>query len=82
MYCLQLKLLIIIINNLCKDQKDVITIGLDFVEKREIDRSTLHIFDGPLQLLHADIGNLEFLGKSADHPKFCLLFVDLYSSKI
>ena len=40
----------------------------DFVEKREIDRSTLYIFDGPFQLLHADVGNLEFLGKNATFP--------------
>ena len=30
---------------------------------REIDRSTLNSFDGPFQLLHADVGNLEFCGK-------------------
>ena len=35
----------------------------DNVEKREIDCSTLYSFDGPFQLLHADIGNLEFLKK-------------------
>ena len=32
----------------------------DYVEKREIDRSTLYSFDGLFQLVHA---NLEFLGK-------------------
>ena len=35
---------------------------VDYVEKREIDRSTLYSFDNPFQLVHADIGNLEFLG--------------------
>ena len=40
----------------------------DYVEKREIDRSTLYIFDGPFLLLHADVGNLEFLGKNATFP--------------
>ena len=34
----------------------------DYVEKREIDHSTLYSFDGPFQLCHADVGNLEFLG--------------------
>lgn len=34
----------------------------DYVEKREIDRSTLYSFDGPFQFLHTDVGNLEFLG--------------------
>ena len=33
-------------------------------QKREINRSTLYIFDGSFQHLHADITNLEFLGKS------------------
>ena len=38
--------------------------------------------DGPFQLLHADVGNLEFLGKSETDPKDCLLFVDLFTSKV
>ena len=41
----------------------------DFVEKREIDHSTLYSFDGPFQLFHADVGNLEFLGKNATFPQ-------------
>ena len=40
----------------------------DYVEKKEIDRSTLYNFDGPFQLLHTDVGNLEFLGKDATIP--------------
>ena len=54
----------------------------DYVEKREIDRSTLYSFDGPFQLLHADVGNLEFLGKNATFPQYVLLVVDLYTSKV
>ena len=30
----------------------------DYIEKREIDRSTLYSFDGLFQLLHADMENL------------------------
>ena len=30
----------------------------DYVEKREIDRSTLYSFDGPFQFLHTDVGNI------------------------
>ena len=52
------------------------------VEKREIHGSTLYSFKGPFQLVHADIANLEFLGKSAATPKYALLLVDLYSSKV
>ena len=39
-----------------------IPLKVSFVEKNdEIDRSTLYSFDGPLQLLHEDVANLEFL---------------------
>ena len=54
----------------------------DYVEKRQIDRSTLYSFDGPFQLLHADVGNLEFLGKNATFPQYVLVIVDLFSSKV
>ena len=53
----------------------------DYVEKREIDCSTLYSFDGPFQLLHADVGNLEFLGKLATFSHYVLVIVDLFSSK-
>ena len=54
-----------------------------FIEKRsDIDRSTLYSFDGPFQLLQAHIAHIRFLVKSAVDPKFCLLFVDLFTSKI
>ena len=39
------------------------------LKKDDIDRSTLCSFDGPFQLLHASVGNLEFLGKLATDPK-------------
>ena len=57
-------------------------IRLDYVEKREIDRSAPYSFDGPFQLFHADVVNLEFLGKSASVPNYDLLIVDLNSSKV
>ena len=50
---------------------------LIMLKKREIDRSNLYSFDGPFQLIHADVGNLEFLGKSATTPRYVLLAVDL-----
>ena len=55
---------------------------VNYVEKREIDCSILYSFDGPFQLLHADVGNLEFLGKTATFPQYVLVIVDLISSKI
>ena len=53
----------------------------NFVEKREIDHSTLYSFNAPFQLLHADIANLEFLGKNATFPQYVLVIVNLFSSK-
>ena len=54
----------------------------DYVEKKEIDRSTLYSFDGSFQLLHADVGNLELLGKDATIPQYALMVVDIYFSKV
>ena len=55
----------------------------DYVEKRQIDHSTLYSFDAPFQLIHADVvGNLEFLGKNATFPRCVLVLVDLFSSKV
>ena len=49
---------------------------------KNIDRSILYSFDGPFQLIHADVGNLEFLGKNATIPRYILQAVDLDSSKV
>ena len=54
----------------------------DYVEKREIDHSTLYSFHAPFRLLHADVGNLELLGKNATFLQYVLVLVDLFSSKI
>ena len=54
----------------------------DYVEKREIDHSTLCSFDALFQLIHAHVGNLEFLGKNATFPRYVLVLVDLFSSKV
>ena len=64
------------------DDEEKVPTRIDYVEKREIDRSTLYNFDGPFQLIHADLGNLEFLGRSATTSRYVLLAVDLYSSKV
>ena len=63
------------------DNKDKASTRVDYVEKREIDRSTLYSFNRLFQLIHADVGNLEFLGKNATIPSYFLLVVDLYASK-
>ena len=55
---------------------------VDYIEERELDRSTLYSFNDPFQLVHADVGNLKFLGKSATTLKYTLLAADLYSSEV
>ena len=54
-----------------------------FIDKRSnIDYSNLYSIHRPFQLLHATITDLRFLAKSAVDPKYCLLIVDLFTSKI
>ena len=55
-----------------------------FVEqKKDIDRSsTQYSINAPLQFLHADVANIRFFSKSAVDPKYALLCVDLFPSKI
>ena len=54
-----------------------------FVEKQaDVDRLTLYSFGGHFEALQADIADIRFLGKSAANPKYCLLFVDLFTSMI
>ena len=53
----------------------------DYVEKRNIDRSPLYSFSRPFELVHAEVGNLEFLRKNATFPQYVLVLVDLFSSK-
>ena len=54
-----------------------------FVNKtKNIDNSTLYSIGKPFELLHAGIRDSRFLAKSAADPKYCLLLVDLFTSKI
>ena len=65
------------------EEEDNIPIFMPFVEsKKDIDKSTLYSINGPFQLLHADIADISFFSKSAVDPKYCLLFVDLFTQKI
>ena len=55
-----------------------------FVEQRkDIDRSSaLYTINGPLQFFHADLAFLQFFAKSAVDPKYALVCVDLFTSKV
>ena len=60
-----------------------VPIKAEYVQKSDnIDCCTLYNIHAPFDLLHADVGYLRFLGKSAADPKCCLLLVDLFTSKV
>ena len=53
--------------------------GLIMLKIGKLTDQHYYSFDGPFQLTHADVANLEFLGKSATIPCSALLIVDLHS---
>ena len=53
-----------------------------FTQKNDVDHSTLYSISKPFDLVHGDIADTRFLAKSAVNPKYCLLLVDLFISKI
>ena len=70
-------------NDIYEEKKERIPFYVPFTpQKKDIDRSTLFSINAPLQFFHADIAYLKFLGKSAVDPKYALLCVDLFTSKI
>ena len=77
-----LKLITLAENAVEKLKEEELPTRIDYVEKREIDRPRLYSFNGPFQLIHADVANLQFLRKFASVPRYALLIVDLYSSKV
>ena len=51
-------------------------------QRKDIDRSSaLYSIKAPFKLVHADIADVRFFSKSAVDPKYCLLAVDLFTSK-
>ena len=71
-------------NIVYENEENRVPFHTPFVEqKKDIDRSSsLYTVNGPLQFFHADIDRLKFLEKSAVDPKYALLCVDLFTSKI
>ena len=65
------------------EQKEIIPLRTPLIEqKKEIDRSTLYSVEEPLKKFHADIADIRFFSKSTVDPKYVLLIVDLFTSKI
>ena len=71
-------------NIIYKNDEDRVPFYTPFVEqKKDIDRSSSpYTINGPLQFFHADVAFLKFFAKSAVDPKYALLCVDLFTSKI
>ena len=70
-------------NIIYEENKDRVPFCTPYIpQKKNIDRSTLYSINGPLQFFHADIAFLKFLAKSAVDPKYALLCIDLFTSKI
>ena len=51
-------------------------------QKNDVEHSALYSISKPFDLVHGDIADTKFLAKSAVDPKYCLLLVDLFTSKI
>ena len=66
-----------------RSKNDVLPVVMPFNDlKSNVDHSTLFSIGKSFELLHADIADTRFLAKSAVDPKYCLLLVDLFTSKI
>ena len=67
-----------------EEEDDQLPYYTPFVEQRkDIDRSSaLYSINGPLQFFHADLAYLQFFAKSAVDPKYALVCVDLFTSKV
>ena len=64
-------------------QNNILPLVTPFINKKSnVDHSTLYSIGKPFELLHADIVETNFFVKSAVDPKYCLLLVDLFTSKV
>ena len=51
-------------------------------QKKDIDHLfVLYSIKAPFELVHGDVAGIQFFHKSAVDPKYCLLAVDLFTSK-
>ena len=72
-----------IIYDFDKDKPKLSFYTLFVEQKKDIDRSSLlYTINGPMQFFHADLAYLQLFAKSAVDPKYALVCVDLFSSKI
>ena len=64
-----------------ESKKIVITTPFVQVMSYTQEGDMLHTIDSPMQLVHVDVADLNFSSKSAVAPKYCLLCVDMFTSK-
>ena len=64
--------------------KTKVVINTPFVQERAVTQrgEMLNTIDGPMELVHADVADLNSFNKSVVAPKYCLLCVDLFTSKV
>ena len=64
-------------------KRNILPVFTPFISsKSNVDHLTLYSIGKPFELLHADIADTRFLAKSAVDPKYCLLLVGLFTSKV
>ena len=64
-----------------KDKK--VIINTPFTQGKLVTQrgEMLHTIDGPMQLIQVDVADLNFFSKSVVASKYCLVCVDLFTSK-
>ena len=66
-----------------KSESEIPFYTLFVKQRKDIDRSSaLYSINAPLQFFHADLAYLQFFAKSAVDPKYALVCVDLFTSKV
>ena len=60
----------------------ILPVYTSFIEQENIDSSKFFSIKAPFELIHADIADINFLAKPSVTPVYCLLFVDLFTSKV
>ena len=53
-----------------------------FSRRKNDQQSTLYSMNGPFQRIHADLADINYLKPNATEPKYILVVVDLFSSKV
>ena len=66
----------------CYQESNLPLVTPFFSQKSNVDHSTLYSISKPFDLVHGDIADTRFLAKSAVDLKYCLLLIDLFSSKV